>query len=85
MSSTSCKWETLFVFPFFLVVFVFVSLFGFVFVFVFFLLSSLDAILSKFVYVFIESSEEDEEAFEAMAEIDKFEESLRQKEIIKPE
>ena len=63
MSSTSCKWETLFVFPFFLVVvvfvslfgFVFVSLFGFVFVFVFFLLCCLDAILSKFVYVFIES------------------------------
>ena len=44
-------------FHFFLVVvvFVFVSLFGFVFVFVFFLLCSLDAILSKFVYVFIES------------------------------
>ena len=55
MSSTSCEWETLFVFPFFLVVVVFVSLFGFVFVFVFFLLCSLDAILSKFVYVFIES------------------------------
>ena len=36
---------------FFLVVVVFVSLFGFVF----FLLCSLDAILSKFVYVFIES------------------------------
>ena len=55
MSSTSCKWETLFVFPFFFVVVVFVSLFGFVFVFVFFLLCSLDAILSKFVYIFIES------------------------------
>ena len=55
MSSTSCKWEALFVFPFFLVIFVFVSLFGFVFVFVLFLLCSLDAILSKFVYVFIES------------------------------
>ena len=55
MSSTSCKWETLFVFPFFLVVVVFVSLFGFVFVFVFFSLCSLDAILSQFVYVFIES------------------------------
>ena len=40
---------------FFLVVVVFVSHFGFVFVFVFFLLCSLDAILSKFVYVFIES------------------------------
>ena len=42
-------------FHFFFVVVVFVSLFGFVFVFVFFLLCSLDAILSKFVYVFIES------------------------------
>ena len=58
-------------FHFFLVVavFVFVSLFGFVFVFC----------------IYRESSEEDEEAFEAMAEIDKFEESLKQKEIIKPE
>ena len=54
------------------VVFVFVSLFGFVFVFLFFC-------------IYRESSEEDEEAFEAMAEIDKFEESLKQKEIIKPE
>ncbi|CAH3150130.1 unnamed protein product, partial [Pocillopora meandrina] len=37
------------------------------------------------VFNILESSEEDEEAFEAMAEIDKFEESLKQKEIIKPE
>ena len=37
------------------------------------------------VCIYRESSEEDEEAFEAMAEIDKFEESLKQKEIIKPE
>ena len=56
-------------FHFFLVVVVFVSLFGFVFVFC----------------IYRESSEEDEEAFEAMAEIDKFGESLKQKEIIKPE
>ena len=48
-------------------------------------------VVVDFVFVFLffciyrESSEEDEEAFEAMAEIDKFEESLKQKEIIKPE
>ena len=43
-------------FSIFLVVVVFVSLFGFFFWFLcFFLLCSLDAILSKFVYVFIES------------------------------
>ena len=71
---------------FFLVVVVFVSLFSFVFVFVFFLLCSLDAILSKFVYVFIESPvKKMKKPFIAMAEIDKFEESLQQKEIIKPE
>ena len=69
MSSTSRKWETLFVFSFFFS----------------FLLCSLDAISSKFWYVFVESSEEDDEAVEAMAEIDKFEDSLKQKEIIKPE
>ena len=34
---------------------------------------------------FSESSEEDDEAIEAMVEIDKFEDSLKQKEIIKPE
>ena len=90
MSSTSCKWETLFVFPFFLVVVVFVSVFVFFFCSCFcfaffFLLCSLDAISSKFFYVFIESSEEDDEAIEAMVEIDKFEDSLKQKEIIKPE
>ena len=70
MSPTSRKWETLFVFPFFLVVVVFVSVFVFlflflcfcfcfcvffVFVFVFLLLCSLDAISSKFLYLFIES------------------------------
>ena len=41
--------------------------------------------LPNFFYVFIESSEEDDEAIEAMVEIDKFEDSLKQKEIIKPE
>ena len=51
------------------------------FCFAFFLLCSLDAISSKFS----ESSEEDDEAIEAMVEIDKFEDSLKQKEIIKPE
>ena len=71
MSSTSCKWETLFVFPFFwLLLFLFLFLFS---------------VLFLFFCIFRESSEEDEEAFEAMAEIDKFEESLKQKEIIKPE
>ena len=55
------------------------------FCFAFFLLCSLDAISSKFLYVFIESSEEDDKAVEAMVEIDKFEDSLKQKEIIKPE
>ena len=89
MSSTSCRWETLFVFPFFLVVVVFVSVFVFFFCscfcFAFFLLCSLENISSKFFYVFIESSEEDDEAIEAMVEIDKFEDSLKQKEIIKPE
>ena len=99
MSPTSRKWETLFVFPFFLVVVVFVSVFVFlflflcfcfcfcvffVFVFVFLLLCSLDAISSKFLYLFIECSEDDE-AVEAMAEIDKFEDSLIQKEIVKSE
>ena len=62
---------------FFLVVVVFVSVFVF---FVFFLCSP-DAISSKFS----ESSEKDDEAIEAMVEIDKFEDSLKQKEIIKPE
>ena len=71
MSSTSCKWETLFVFPFFwLLLFLFLFLFS---------------VLFLFFCIYRESSEEDEEAFEAMAEIDKFEESLKQKEIIKPE
>ena len=37
------------------------------------------------VCIYRESSEEDDEAVEAMAEIDKFEDSLKQKEIIKPE
>ena len=55
------------------------------FVLLFFLLCSLDAISSKFFYVFIESSEEDDEAIEAVGEIDKSEDSLKQKEIIKPE
>ena len=64
----------------FCVFFLFLFLFCF-----FFLLCSLDAISSKFFYVFIESSEEDDEAIEAMVEIDKFEDSLKQKEIIKPE
>ena len=85
MSSTFRKWETLIVFTFFLVVVVFVSVFVvffvLVFVLLFFLLCSLDAISSKFS----ESSEEDDEAIEAMVEIDKFEDSLKQKEIIKPE
>ena len=43
------------------------------------------SVLFLFFCIYRESSEEDEEAFEAMAEIDKFEESLKQKEIIKPE
>ena len=58
--------------------------FFFVFVFVFLLLCSLNAISSKFLYLFIECSEDDE-AVEAMAEIDKFEDSLIQKEIVKSE
>ena len=37
------------------------------------------------VFFYRESSEEDDEAVEAMAEIDKFEDNLKQKEIIKPE
>ena len=37
------------------------------------------------VFFYRESSEEDDEAVEAMAEIDKFEDKLKQKEIIKPE
>ena len=66
--------------------FCFCVFFVLVFVLLFFLLlCSLDAIFSKFFYVFIESSEEDNEAIEAMVEIDKFEDSLKQKEIIKPE
>ena len=86
MSSTFRKWETFNVFTFFLVFVVFVSVFVFlffvlVFVLLFFLLCSLDAISSKFS----ESSEEDDEAIKAMVEIDKFEDSLKQKEIIKPE
>ncbi|CAH3170109.1 unnamed protein product [Pocillopora meandrina] len=39
----------------------------------------------EYVFNISESSEEDDEAVEAMAEIDKFEDSLKQKEIIKPE
>ena len=73
---------------FWLLLFLFLFLWFFfvlVFVLLFFLLCSLDAISSKFFYVFIESSEEDDEAIEAMVEIDKFEDSLKQKEIIKPE
>ena len=70
MSSTFRKWETLIVFTFFLVVVVFFSVFVvFLFLFLFcffFLLCSLDAISSKFS----ESSEEDDEAIEAMVEID---------------
>ena len=86
MSSTSCKWETLFVFPFFLVVVVFVSLFGFVFVFVFFSLCSLDAILSQFVYVFIESPvKKMKKPSKPWQKLISFGESLKQKEIIKPE
>ena len=73
-------WLLLFLFLF--LCFFFCSCFCFAF---FFLLCSLDAISSKFFYVFIESSEEDDEAIEAMVEIDKFEDSLKQKEIIKPE
>ena len=72
MSSTSCKWETLFVFPFFFWLLLFLFLFLF-------------SVLFLFFCIYRESSEEDEEAFEAMAEIDKFGESLKQKEIIKPE
>ena len=37
------------------------------------------------VCIYRESSEEDDKAVEAMAEIDKVEDSLKQKEIIKPE
>ena len=66
MSPSSRKWETLFVVPFFLVVVVLflflcfcfcfcVFVFVFAFVFVFFLLCNLDAISSKFFYLFIES------------------------------
>ena len=36
-------------------------------------------------FMYLESSEEDDEVIEAMVEIDKFEDSLKQKEIIKPE
>ena len=75
---------SLFLHFFWLLLFLFLFLWFFLFLFLFcffFLLCSLDAISSKFS----ESSEEDDEAIEAMVEIDKFEDSLRQKEIIKPE
>ena len=85
MSSTIRKWETLIVFTFFFgcccICLCFCVFFCSCFCFAFFLLCSLDAISSKFS----ESSEEDDEAIETMVEIDKFEDSLKQKEIIKPE